>query len=444
MPKERSAGQRFAETFRKYKQVFEASKGALEVAWQARGGGVLDYSLATMSAVGVMVNAIWPPTDLYSAMAHEGLTIRYTPLAEFVCKVLQSRGDGEELALQEKETALLWRHEDGTPLVGIMSGEGNPHLFMRLSDERGDVLLAELLEAVWRSGNELEVVRAVAGFSQALGITSMAPPGPYIGERGPDWYAQRLRRYPSGSPRTILFRGRSGVGKSVLARHIGKKMAGVDYRMLKIASAVLEAFRPDEVVDLIRLLRPTVLLLDDISFRTIGLWGSSGPMDRLLSMFEAVRSSSTLVFATQMTDDIVEDEPVRGTFYEHGMRPGRIDEVHHLPVPDAAARLNIMEHYAYVYGIREKIDAEEGLWDRLVEETDHLTGAYLANIMERLSVHGLVKWRDELNHVLWASPNPQSPEEEDNGLQVGASPERVSTTKAAQQWPRKPTRPSGE
>jgi ATP-dependent 26S proteasome regulatory subunit len=86
------------------------------------------------------------------------------------------------------------------------------------------------------------------------------------------------------------------------------------------------------------------------------------------------------------------------------MRPGRIDEIFPLTLPNADNRLQILSYYASKCGFSE-ILANPKILKKIVKKTDGLTGAYLRSVIDRLDAHGLELWEDEINHVLLTAPN---------------------------------------
>jgi len=387
------------DAIRSQQKVLRLAKDALEVLFQARGGGPIAYGLAAASAIGAVADAAFPPEEPWEAMNRLGLRLRHSALANFLSRMLMRVEYSEEIAKNEEgERAVVWRDAERRVKVGMLSSP-NSQSELYVHPEGGLELLADLLVDVWEAGRELTLVRsATSGGIPDINVVPMPEPGPYIGERGPEWYADRLARYPEG-PRTILLRGRSGVGKSVLARHVCRIVGGDDYRLLKVPSAVLPFCRADEVLELVLILRPTMLLLDDVEFE-------GEQLDQHLALFETLRVARSLIFVTMMTED-PDDEPKPGSFYLSGMRPGRIDEVHHLRLPDADARRHLLRFYARQQWDDGVPDGFEHILPELVERTAGMSGAYLSALVERIGTHGIDSWEVELDQVRWSSPAPQ-------------------------------------
>lgn len=399
--KEAEIAAQVVDAIRSQQKVLRLAKSALEVLWQARGGGPIAYGLAAASAIGAVAEAAFPPVEPWEALYQHGLRIRHSALSSFLGRMLLRVEGSEEIARDEDERAVVWRDAQGKVKVGMLVSTTQE---LYVHPDGGLQLLATLLEGVWDAGRELTLVRSATSSGRPdINVVPMAEPGPYVGPKGPEWYAERLGRYPEG-PRTVLLRGRSGVGKSVLARHVCRLVGGDDYRLLKVPSSVLPFCRADEVLDLVLVLRPTMLLLDDIEFE-------GQQLDRHLALFETLRVARALIFVTMMTED-PDDIPKPGSFYLSGMRPGRIDEVHHLSLPDASAREQLLRYYAdRQWGDAPVPEGFDGILPTLVEKTEGMSGAYLSALVERIFTHGIERWETELEQVRWSSPAPASAEE---------------------------------
>lgn len=94
-----------------------------------------------------------------------------------------------------------------------------------------------------------------------------------------------------GFPRSLLLHGPPGVGKSGIMRYVRHLAGGLS---LRIEASTLEHFAADNL-QLVRILRPDVLLLDDID-RVKERKGSKGQM--CLSFLENVRNEVKLVLAS--------------------------------------------------------------------------------------------------------------------------------------------------
>jgi len=239
--------------------------------------------------------------------------------------------------------------------------------------------------------------------SKRFALVPIPDPGPYIGEPGPEYYAERLSRY-GNRPRTMLLKGPSGIGKSVLARHIASLSSSGSSRTLKIAGNALSSFGSAELRDIARFLQPSVMLLDDLNIsgeEGRGRRNGTRLIDELLDVLEALRVEGCIVIATLMVDTDRDDDIYRGDNYVEGMRPERIDEIITLFAPTENERDAILRHYYNVFGV-EELDPK--IQKQILKLTDGLTGAYLKEVAVRLRVHGTENLAREIEAVLQASP----------------------------------------
>jgi SpoVK/Ycf46/Vps4 family AAA+-type ATPase len=215
----------------------------------------------------------------------------------------------------------------------------------------------------------------------------------YIGDPGLDWYVDRIQRYGSDH-RTILLLGPTGIGKSTLGRRIARGL-NIDGRVLKIASANLGFSAVVDVIDIVKRLRPTVLMIDDVALneRNFGMVEAS-PHD--LALFEELHDHVPLTIVTKMDDREKEENPFAG------MRPGRIDEFFRLPFPSPRVREQILLHYLG-YASRDValdgLDITRTTWEDILERTDKMAGAFLAEVARRFAVHGFDTYKREISSV---------------------------------------------
>jgi AAA+ superfamily predicted ATPase len=226
--------------------------------------------------------------------------------------------------------------------------------------------------------------------SSRLLITRMQDVGDYVGAPSPEHYADRIRRLGAGgSPRSVLIRGPSGVGKSVLSRKIAQALGGGESKTLKITGKAFNYAESSTLEQLIRIIRPNVLLVDDVSFH-------ADRIESLLASMEALRVDGVVVILTLMDNDV----KVRpGGSYFHGMRPGRIDDVVVLQAPDAWNRDLILRHYYKKMGV-----SVPDMHGDIVRGTDGMTAAYLREVVIRLRAFGCDGLKSELQMIRYMAP----------------------------------------
>lgn len=403
---------------KKGKWIKAASK-LLEISHAAKDGGPLTRVLGGVVAVGEMAEIFYPPDSPWSYFSNRGYEAINTQIDGFLCELLlNSRMDRHIVAATLTDQAYLFVHEDIT-IGAIYSGgkySNGPYLLNGNYEDIIDVLR----EIVWEGGRDImlsakkdESYSWRASNKYSIGTTP--EPGPYLGVRhDPKKFAERLAKY-GREPRSVLLRGTTGVGKSVFARHVAKHSAKESAKTLKIASSVLARCSFQEVIAMVQLFQPTVLLLDDLSL------DDAAKTESFLAMLEALRDPDCLVIATVMTDkaDDPDKEPEMGDWHFPGMRPGRIDEILTFYLPNTEERNLILRHYLGL-----DLDVPIIDWEKILESTSGLSGAYLGEVARRLKVHGYNAWEEEIESVKRASPKPTPKEsnDEDEESSDGTTP----------------------
>lgn len=197
--------------------------------------------------------------------------------------------------------------------------------------------------------------------------------------------AQILRRLEANrGNRSMLLIGPSGTGKSTLARQVANAVGGS--RILRVHFE--DFWTRSLLLEMVSVIKPNVIIIDDI------------PLDKKagesLAILEAMREMVPLTIMTLMNDAQGGLEP--GTLYYPGMRPGRIDDIIQIPVPDAAKRHLILTNFMQKYGV----SPETVVLADLVKETEHLSPAYLKELVKRISAG--FDWKEEVMALHWQRP----------------------------------------
>lgn len=391
------------------KQWFKAAQEILQILWQSRDGGTIAKAVAGFSILGNVLNTVFPGESAWNYLHQKGYRETDYPIGGFLCELMMRSG----LSMITLPAGLtseinIWETEKNGIAAVYYGGEYGDGPFLKNADEK--FLIETLREVVWnQNGNDLMLSASNKGYfwrgSKKFRLTPMQGYGPYIGKKKPEDFAKRLRKYGS-SPRTILLRGPTGIGKSVLARHIAKMMGKKSARTLKVAGSVLKSCGFDEMISLVKFFQPSVLLLDDLEL------GSEERAEEFLTILEALRAPDCLVIVTMMIPTDSKKKPEMGDYYFSGMRPGRIDEVFTFFLPDAEDRDIILKHYYSEMGIRS---IQARTQKAIVKATNGLSGAYLGEVARRIKIHGVKGWKSEVENVRLTAPNPSVKEGEKVG-----------------------------
>ena len=395
--------------YRKHRDWMNLADRSLRALYYARDGNPARMIAAGASIGADVINKAFPETSIEEDLRQRGYHLLDTPIGGLLCDILSQNGTPSAIIEKgHKETAKLWEEKRAGAAAVYYNDEYHSGPYILGGDER--YLLDAVMRQVWSKGTDLMLTTNpdinIRKGSKRFALVPIPDPGPYIGEPGPAYYAGRLSRY-GNRPRTLLLKGPSGIGKSVLARHIAALCSSGSARTLKIAGNAIGAFGSAELRDLARFLQPSVMLLDDLNIidteerRT--RYGSERMLDMLLDVLEALRVEGCLVIATVMVPTDRQQDIYRGDNYVEGMRPGRIDEIVTMFAPEEKDRSDILEHYYGLFGVEPP---DPKVHAKIVKMTNGLTGAYLREVAERIHVHGYENLASEIEAVLQASPPP--------------------------------------
>lgn len=393
-------------------RTLHRADGVLDTLWRARNGSTLDRVMAGASIAGQVIDYLTPEVPPHQVLRDMGYTPLETGIGAFLCETIQHAPN---------VTAEIEAHDDteqgATLLFWTVAGTDLPPraiaaVYARGQFESGPYLLGDqalgpvVQTAAWPTPNMVLVRRGRRREEAApFALAPMDPTLVYIGSPDAAWYADRLAMY-QGERRTVRLVGPSGVGKSTLARLLGRGMVGEAARTLRVSAAVANRLNPNDVIDLAKYLAPDVFVLDDFSV-DYEAYGHDQDTDAL-GFLEALHEQVTLTVLTHMRTD-------RGAHEAHverrrGFRPGRIDETFTIKAPTATVRKALITHF---YGgcdlgcgacepctgalAHYKVTPE--ILDDMVHRTEDLTGAYLRELVGRLKRFGLTTYKSEVKKI---------------------------------------------
>ena len=224
----------------------------------------------------------------------------------------------------------------------------------------------ELRDYTWKGETALELLyEKKDGLSGIYTLCPIPEVSKFIGDDiTPDKISQELEAKDS-----ILLVGATGSGKSTFARLLADKKG----RILKINGTSLLNLSGSFIEELLKIMKPDVLLLDDLQ---IFLKMKSEEEAGILEVIEKANENTKLVVGTIMTGpekvlDIRNLAP--GSLYFSGLRPGRFNKVIGLDLPGFEVRRKIIQSYL-------KKPVTEEILDLLARESENLSRAYLKQL----------------------------------------------------------------
>lgn len=388
-------------------RIFRSANNVAQTLFYSRDGTMIEKGIAVVGVIGEVLGHFKTDRSPASQLEDMGYVrpLVSGSISEFFCERLRS----SDLARREIETdeygeilkILLWSLHGEDEVTAVYSRDhydSGPYV----KDGYVEHLTRALGEVVWKDASSLMLVvdansdsdlappqrrgRTPSFSSNHYRLLPLGEPGAYMGSPSEDWLVSRLENGKSGC-RTALLYGPAGVGKSTLARRIARRVAGDNGKTLTISSAVLSRVLISDIMDIVKYLRPDVLILDDFS----QVEGHAS--NDALALLEMLHSVSRLVMLTWMTPS---DDVKPKSLGAIGMRPGRIDEVVRLRVPSKDETKVILLHYFDEAGLK----VSESAFNRIVKVCSGLSGAYLKEVAHRLSTHGVDGWEVEVKNLM--------------------------------------------
>lgn len=144
-------------------------------------------------------------------------------------------------------------------------------------------------------------------------------------KRGDQLYERVMKFHALGYNRSVFALGDPGVGKSCMLRYVASKFGGF---CLRVKLAQLKELKSQALVDLVRLLRPNVLIIDDFD-RFVGQpssYDTSHTRDGdMLDPIEEIAAMVPLFMVSANYSNTITDAL---------LRPGRFDEFEHVDQVD--------------------------------------------------------------------------------------------------------------
>lgn len=186
-----------------------------------------------------------------------------------------------------------------------------------------------------------------------------------------DLFIARHNRYVEDKiPRTYLFNGPPGSGKSTFAVHFA---VASNKKVLRLDATIVSRLNAVEMDFLLDGLRPDIIVIDDID-RVGGLSDASPTLFSIFTDFKDKHPRVTIILTTNNKHKLPDAL----------LRPGRIDEIIEFEHLDFDPRKEIFNSYINHYNVENC-----GYLDEVVEQSVGLTAAYIKEIVIQM------KYRDK-------------------------------------------------
>lgn len=382
------------------KDVTKKTSQAAETLFHARTGNPLEKGLAYMSLVGMALDALIPSTFVEGKLESMGWNCVSNDnlIAEFILDQLNGFAPPRVIDLGSKGA-----HEEGVTLEILVWDEAKEPFIIGIR-RYGDTEIWErvpgavrgrIQDRFWQNHSKTLTVHGLRWEREgdSVEFTPLRSSGAYVGADMADRVREAFTPQEGKGCRVVLLIGPTGVGKTTLSC----TALGEDTTVLKIPKPT--DVRSSAAIELLQVLRPQVVLLDDIPLP------KSTMSHQLTQLLDDLNDIVDLIVCTFMDDGIVsEDQLTPGVFYYPGMRSGRVDEILFLAPPDQEGREAILKYY----GLPEDVAAE------VASITRGLTGAFLKEICNRILSRGQSP-QDAVRHIRLQAPPAMSGEESDDG-----------------------------
>jgi transitional endoplasmic reticulum ATPase len=219
----------------------------------------------------------------------------------------------------------------------------------------------------------------------------------------------------------VLFYGPPGCGKTLLAKAVANECSA-NFISIKGPELLTMWFGESEanvreVFDKARAAAPCVLFFDELDSvgtargSSMGDAGGAGDrvMNQLLTEMDGVGAKKSLFFIGATNRPDILDEAL--------LRPGRLDQLIYIPLPDKPSRLGILKADLRKTPLAKDVDI-----NFLAELTDGFSGADIAELCQRAS-------KAAVREVRLYDPSPSK-------LKRESKPHESSTRRSERTWPR--------
>lgn len=197
-------------------------------------------------------------------------------------------------------------------------------------------------------------------------------------------HPDKFHKFGMNPSKGVLFYGPPGCGKTLLAKAVANECSS-NFISIKGPELLTMWFGESEanvreIFDKARAAAPCVLFFDELDSVGVARGGSMGDaggagdrvMNQLLTEMDGVGAKKNLFFIGATNRPDILDEAL--------LRPGRLDQLIYIPLPDKASRLGILKA-----GLRKTPLAKDIDMNFMADLTEGFSGADLAELSQRAS-----------------------------------------------------------
>jgi hypothetical protein len=181
----------------------------------------------------------------------------------------------------------------------------------------------------------------------------------------------QLARFKQATKKGLLFYGPPGTGKTHTIHYLAKALAG--HTTLLITAEQVGIL--SEYMTLARLLQPSIVVMEDVDLiareRTeMDSVCEEVLLNKLLNEMDGLKEEADILFILTTNRPEALERALSS-------RPGRVDQAIEFPLPDEEGREKLIRLYS------QGIDVPAAVVEALVQRTDHVSAAFIKELMRR-------------------------------------------------------------